>query len=302
MNAWVAQHREALRLALRRMSTSPISMALSLLAIGIALALPLGGVTLFDTAQQMVRGSNARPQISLFMKLGADKSAVSKIADQLAHDAKIEAVHFLPRETTLNDLQKNEALSDVIAALQHNPFPDAFVVTPVNADVASIEQLALELRSLPQVEHVQADVAWVLRLNAMLNLGHTALLALSIVLGTGLIAITFNTIRLQMLARQHEIEVSQLLGATDAFIGRPFYYFGILQGILGGGVAWLIVTAAAIGLRAPIAELANLYGLTASVSPPDRNTTAMLLLVGGILGWTGTALSLMQYLRRQSIQ
>ena len=302
MNAWIAQHREALFLALRRMVTSPVSTTLSLLAVGIALALPLGGFILSDTVQQMVRGSGARPQLSLFMKLGAGKSAVSKVADQLAHHTNIEAVKFLPRESTLDDLRKNEELSDVVAALQHNPFPDAFVVTPENADVASIEQLVVELRSLPLVEHVQADAAWVLRMNAILNLGRTALLALSVVLGAGLIAITFNAIRLQMLTRQREIEVSQLLGATDAFVSRPFYYFGVLQGILGGAVAWLIVAAATAGLRAPMAELAHLYGLSASVSLPDLSATAVLLLAAGALGWVGTALSLIQHLRRHPIR
>ena len=121
-------------------------------------------------------------------------------------------------------------------------------------------------------------------------------------LGVGLIAITFNTIRLQVITHKNEIDVSRLLGATDAFISRPFFYFGVSQGVLGGLVAWSIVAIVSLALRTPVQELSALYGFDIALSLPNAGATAILLLAAGGLGWLGTSLSLSQHLRRSTIQ
>jgi cell division transport system permease protein len=302
MNIWLSQHGDALRLALRRLAAAPMNTLLSLLAIGVALALPVGGLMIFSNMQQLVRGTNTLPQISVFMKLDASRAAMNEIAAKLKQNSSIASVRFLAREVTLEEMRKSEGLADVIEALPHNPFPDAFVITPQNTDASEMERLAAELRKWPQVEHVQIDSAWVRRLDAMLRVARVGLGVLSLLLGVGLVAITFNTIRLQVLTLRNEIEVSRLLGATDAFISRPFFYFGTLQGVLGGIVTWLIVAAAALVLRAPVAALAGLYGLDIALALPGAGVTACLLTVAAGLGWLGTSLSLSQYLRGSTMR
>jgi cell division transport system permease protein len=297
----LSQHRDALRITLRRFVAAPMSTLLSLLAIGVALALPLGGLMLFSNAQQLMRGGSALPQISVFMQLDANHQAVTETAEKLKQHSSIAATRLIAREDTLNQMRKSEGLADVIDVLPRNPFPDAFVITPANTETNEIEQLAAELRTWPKVEHVQIDSDWVRRLNAILRLARTGLGILSMLLGVGLVAITFNTIRLQVLTLRNEIEVSRLLGATDAFISRPFFYFGTLQSLLGGAVAWLIVAAAITALRAPLTELAALYSLDLAIALPGFKVTAGLLALAAILGWLGTLLSLSQHLRRSTI-
>ena len=296
MSIWISQHGNALRLALHRLAAAPMNTLLSLLAIGVALALPVGGLMIFANAQQLVKGSSALPQISVFMKLDAERAAVNETAAKLKQTTAIAAVRFLDRDATMEQMRKSEGLAEVIEALPRNPFPDAFVITPQNTEPSEMEQLAAELRKLPQVEHVQIDSAWVRRLNAMLRVARVGLGVLSLLLGVGLMAITFNTIRLQVLTLHNEIEVSRLLGATDAFISRPFFYFGILQGMLGGVVAWLIVAAATLALRSPVAELAVLYGLDITLALPGPGITACLLTAAAGLSWLGTLLSLSRHL------
>jgi cell division transport system permease protein len=137
-------------------------------------------------------------------------------------------------------------------------------------------------------------------LDALLRLGRSSLTLLAALLGVGLIAITFNTIRLQVLTQRAEIEVSRLLGATDAFIRRPFYWFGALQGLGGGLVAWAIVALATLGLRGPVNELAQLYSLGFTMPALSVSQIAILLAFATGLGWAGAALSLRQYLRAVS--
>jgi cell division transport system permease protein len=297
MNAWLSQHWQAFQLALRRLVASPVNTLLSLLAIGIALALPAGGQMLLTNALQVARGTAPTPQISLFLDLGADRRASQEVEARLKNHPGVKAVRLIAREDTLTRMKASEGLGDIIDALPKNPFPDAFAVLPADDRPEVTEQLATEFRKLPKVAHVQLDSDWVRRLDALLRIGRTSVVLLALLLGVGLVAITFNTIRLQVMTSRTEVELSRLLGATDAFIRRPFHYFGLLLGLLGGVVAWLVVAGATLWLRAPIGELAQLYSLDFSLRPLSAIDSAALLCAAAALGWLGASLSLRQHLK-----
>lgn len=301
MNAWLMQHREALRWAWQRIYATPINTLLPLFAIGIMLALPASALMLIDNVMPWVRGANqsqaTTPQISLFMKLDADRAQSDAIASRLRGLPGLKSIRFISREDTLKRMQTDPGLRDIIASLPKNPYPDAFIITAENDTPENMERLRDTLRRWPAVEHVQLDSAWVRRLDALLRLGRTGSLMLATLLGAGLIAMTFTTLRLQILARRHEIEVCHLLGATDAFIRRPFNYLGLLQGLAGGCVAWLIVFSLTLLLRDPVARLAALYDVTLILQPLSYAKTALLLGLAALLGRLGAALSVGRYLR-----
>ena len=292
MISWLRHHRDSLALALKRLADAPANTLLSLLAIGVALALPAGGQMLFANAQSALSGLAATPQISLFMAVEAERKAAQDLEARLRRIDGVANAKLVTREETLSRMKAGAGVGEVLDALPKNPFPDAFVITPRDERPEAMERLAAELRKLPRVEHVQLDSAWVQRLDALLRLGRTAVVLLALLLGIGLVAITFNTIRLQVLTSRAEIEVSRLLGATDAFIRRPFYWFGTLQGLLGGATAWLIVLGATAWLRGPISELASLYRLDFALAPLAARDAWMLLALSAALGWAGAALSL----------
>jgi len=298
MNAWLTQHGKALTWALRRLTAAPVNTLLSLLAIGVALALPAGGQMLLGNALQFARSTgndNATPQISLFLSLNADRKAADGIAARLRNLANAKDVRFVSRDDALKRMQAGEGLAEVIAALPKNPFPDAFVVKPRDESPAAIEKMRDEISRWAKVEHVQLDSTWVRRLDAMLRLGRTGVALLTLLLGLGLVAITFTTIRLQILSQRAEIEVSRLLGAAESFIRRPYYYFGALQGLAGGAVAWLIVMGMTGVLSGPVAEVALLYNTSVTLTPLAALDAMLLLVLAGGLGWLGAALSLGQH-------
>lgn len=298
MRVWLAQHRDAARLALRRLAGAPVNSLLSVLAVGVALALPAGGQMLLANAVRLAGTTSVVPQISIFMASAAERDASTEIAARLAKFGGVKQVQFLPREETLARMKTNPRLKDVIEVLPGNPFPDAFVVTAGDERPEAMEKLAVEFRHWPKVEHVQLDSAWVRRLDALLKLGRTAVMLLGVLLGIGLIAISFGIIRMQVLTHRTEIEVSQLLGATDGFIQRPFLYFGVLLGLGGGVVAWLLVSAAALWLRAPLEELVRMYDLTLVLQALDVRDSGVLLGAAAGLGWLGARISLRQQLRQ----
>ncbi len=294
---WLRSHWKACKLALTRLTASPLNTLLSMLGIGIALALPAGGQLLLTHVSALIQGTAATPQLTVFLAVDAERKLTQGIEARLKQQAEVGKTQLLAREDTLARMKKIEGLADVITALPKNPFPDAIVVTPSDDAPATIERLATTVRQWREVEHVQIDANWARRLAAAINLARTGVLLLATLLGIGLVTITFNTIRLQVLTRQAEVEVSRLLGATDAFIRRPFLWYGFLLGLLGGIAAWLIVVGATLWLRLPVAELAQLYGLDLMLALPTSNASLALLATAALLGWLGAALSMRQHLR-----
>ena len=296
MNAWASHHLGAARAAIRRLVAGPVNTLLAVTAIGIALALPAGGQMLLAGAKQMASHSTPTPQLSIYVSIDAAPDSASKLLTAMAQHAGVASAKLVSRGETLQRMRLASGLKEVIDALPDNPFPDALVIVPKDEGPDAMEALAKEFRALPNIDHVQLDSAWAKRLDALLKLGRTSITLLSLLLGTGLIAITFNVIRLQVMTMRAEIEVSQLLGATDGYIRRPFLYSGSLLGLLGGLLAWGIVFATTLFLSAPVAELSDLYGLHLALTGPGPRDVALLLGGAALLGWLGAMLSLRQHL------
>lgn len=295
MNA-LTEHLRVIRFTLQRLLLSPNATLLNILIIGIALSLPVGGYVLLKSVQSLAAQVTGTPQISIFLATGTGASEIERISDKLKQHAAIKRVEFVSREAALKQLQRSTGLTDVISNLSQNPLPDAFIVYPKTTDAAALEALRDELRTLPRFEHVQLDSAWVHKLEALLDFGRLAVVILAALLSIALIAITFNTIRLQILTRREEIEVAKLIGATDAFIRRPFLYFGLTQGLLGGIAAWLLVSGSLLLLNHNLTDLAQLYASDFSLQPLSLADSLTLLGFSAYLGWLGAWFSVSQHL------
>jgi cell division transport system permease protein len=297
MNSWLAQHQAACGRAVRRLLAAPLNTLLSLLVIGIALTIPAFGYLVLDSLRQLGHGAAGAQQVSVFMQLDASKKEVAEI------EARLQAAapgrwRFVPRDEALARLKGNEGMAEIVASLPRNPLPDAFVVEPPNPAPEALEVLKKEISGWPKVEHVQLDSAWVRRFDAFIRIGRLALGMLAAVFAAGLVAVTFNTIRLQVLGHAAEIEVARMIGATDAFISRPFHYFGALQGAAGGLLAALLVALGLALLAGPVGELAALYGAQFALRSPGLAEVATLVGCGGLLGWLGGQLSVRLSLRK----
>jgi cell division transport system permease protein len=235
--------------------------------------------------------------VSIFMAIDASTADVANVEQRLKANPEIGRVEFISREQALARLKRSAGLSDVLANLGRNPLPDAFVVTARSNDPAMLEALHDQARKWPKVEHVQLDAEWARRLDAALNVGRVLVTVLGVLLAVALVAVTFNTIRLQILTRRDEIEVSKLICATNPFIRRPFLYFGALQGLAGGGAALAIVALAVVVLNIQLADLSGLYGTIFKLEWPTAPDTLILLGFSAALGWLGAWLSVSRHLR-----
>jgi len=159
-----------------------------------------------------------------------------------------------------------------------------------------INPLIKQLSRLKQVDIAQLDLQWVKRLYVMLEIAHKGIWLISFLLGLAVLLVVGNTIRLDIQNRQEEIKVIKLIGATNAFIRRPFLYTGFWYGLSGGLLAWLLSSFSVSLLSDSVDRLAVLY--TSDFQLMGLQFTEAMSLVGFscLLGLGGSWLAVSRQL------
>ncbi|MDO8298633.1 ABC transporter permease [Lacisediminimonas sp.] len=308
MSAWLRQHATAFGDACRRARYTAGSFLFNAVVIAAVLALPFAGLTLLDNLVPVTRQLAADPEITVFLAPGAKQAkgqAASAGIRRLALEVDPQAgIEFISREQALTSLKSRTAIGDTIAVLGENPLPDAYVVRLSQSDegrpAQRAEGLAAALAKLDGVEHVQVDSAWISRLAALVRLLRMALVMAAVALGVVVVAVVFNTVRLQVLTQREEIDICRLFGATDTFVSRPFLYAGALLGLLSGALGLGAIAALLPYLNRNVAELARLYGSEFQLLPLGPAQSAGLLVLCMLLGYVGAGMSVRRHLKQSS--
>lgn len=275
---------QALKLVLRRFKTNKLNTLLICLAIGVTLALPSMLYAVLDSLSGLASNVKTESQISVFLASDNNENTTGNIKAALEKNTAIKSFRFVSKEDALGKLQAADVNNEVLNSLENNPLPDAFFVEPNSLDANSIESLQNELRQLEGVDEVLVDGAWMKRLNYLVLLGKQAMLIIASLLALLLLAVIGNTIRMQILTQQAEIELSRLIGATKGFIRRPFLYAGALYGLLGGLLALLITYAAIYLSNRSIAPIAAEYDSAFLLSFPNFSVSALICITSLLLG------------------
>jgi cell division transport system permease protein len=295
----LARHTQALLGSVGRLARNPFATALTLLVIGLALALPLA-LSLFVANAQAATGEFANAvDLSVYFKTDVPLAKAEQLAADARQRAQIAAVTLIPADKALQEFRTYSGFGAALEALQDNPLPHVLHVRPrpQASSPASLESLRRYFMAWPEVDIVQIDSEWVMRFNAILEVLRRLLVIAAALLGAGVLAVIGNTIRLEILNRRAEIEVTKLVGGSNGFVRRPFLYTGVLYGLGGAVLAWLIVEAAVAILGEPVATLAQLYGSRYSLQGPSGDDIGIVLAAGVVLGWLGAWISAARHLR-----
>lgn len=295
MRRWLGAHLRAFADAASRFRRAPLGSAATLLALGSALGLPLFAYLLLATLADVADRYGGSPQITLYLDASVGSDGLPGAAEAIGRRTDVARVRPVPKEHSLRDLAGVEDMAELLDGLERNPLPDAIVVTPNSRDPGAVGRLRDELAEVPGVTHAQLDSEWVTRLSALVGAGEAALGLLAGLLALGVVATTFNTIRLQVLSRAEEIEVAALVGATRPFLRRPFLYFGALQG-LGAGIVAIVIAYLCRGLmQAKTGALLEGIGFSplAPLAPGDAVSVAAFATV---LGWLGAWVSVSRHM------
>lgn len=299
MLGYLTHHAQSLVGSIGRLARAPFATTLTVLVIGLALALPLALGLFVSNAMSATGGFTGAVDVSVYFKPDVAMARVQQLAQGARGRAGVAAVEVISADAALQEFRQYSGFGAALQALGQNPLPNVLHVRPA-ADAtapADLETLKHYLAAWPEVDLVQVDSEWVLRFNAILELLRRVLGIAAIMLGAGVLAVVGNTIRLEIQGRRTEIEVVRLVGGSTGFVRRPFLYTGMLYGLGGALLAWAMVGGAVALLRAPVADLARLYGGTYSLHGAGLQEIGLVIGAGLGLGWLGAWLAAARHLR-----
>lgn len=299
MISYMTRHAQAFFGALGRLARTPLASVLTLLVIAVALALPMSLKLLVTNARAATGDFKNAVDLSVYLKTDTQLSKAEQLAKNARARAGVADVTLIPADQALDEFRNYSGFGAALEVLEQNPLPHVLHVhpSPDASSAAALDSLRQYFTAWPEVELVQIDSEWVMRFNAILDVLRTVLGIVAALLGLGVLAVVGNTIRLEILNRRAEIEITKLVGGSNGFVRRPFLYTGVLYGFGGGLLALGAVSLMVLLLSTPVAILAQLYGSHYSLAGPTLEDIGVLLGGGAALGWFGAWISANRHLK-----
>lgn len=291
-------HLDCLGDAWKRLIIQPLSALMTLMVLGITLLLPTVLYVLASNVAQFSSALTQSSQITAFLtEQTSEQLSLQLLAELAEHPLVMQADLITPAQAA-EEFAAWSGLGDVLNALGDNPLPASIQLVAVDNSSTTTQTLADWLSNRPEVELVQFDQQWLQRLASAIRLIERLTMALIAVLALAVLFVTGNSIRTVIAGRVAEIQVMNLMGATRAYILRPFLYMGLIYGVLGAGIAWVMLQGLLALIREPAAELLAFYGDQYRFIGLSTEASATLLAGGAALGWLGARLSASRHLRQ----
>lgn len=295
---YLLRHLQVMLFSLGRLWRQPLASLMTVVVIGIALALPTGLYVILKNIEQVSSQWDDAAQISLFLKQDVNDAEAQDLVNKLKVWPEITAVNYQSASQSLEEFRQLSGLGSLLDTLPTNPLPAVVIVQPDSNDLRpdAIGSLLSRLESLPDVGEAQLDMEWLQRLRSINDMGQRGISILGLLLSLSVLLIIGNTIRLAILNQQSEIRVIKLVGGTNAFIRRPFLYTGFWYGLLGGLVAWSTLLFTMSLINGPINELARQYESEFTLAWLSGMMILILPLIGMLLGIMGAWLAVGRHL------
>jgi cell division transport system permease protein len=232
--------------------------------------------------------------VKVFFAQDASQAQINAVRVQLQGFPETKTMVFVSKEEALKTMEQK--YPDLVQNLVDNPLPNAFEVTPNNAN--QVSALATRLQPPPagvdKVDYAQKKTE---RILAVTNVIKYIFLLGSIILMIASTILIANTIRLSIFSRRREVEVMKLVGASNWFVRGPFMLEGVICGLIGA-VAAVILLVLAKELALPVIE-----GHSSTFSEDDVHALSFpltaLILIGVALavGAAGSGITMRRFLR-----
>lgn len=289
--SWQEHHRWSAASSLRRLASRPFGSLLTIAVMGLALALPLAFYLLLGNVQQLGLALGQSQAISVFLQPGQTASQAQLLAQQLGDRPEVAAVVVKTPQQGMDELAQMQGFSGALQTLDDNPLPYVLQLQPrAGVSAHALEQMVADVRTLRSVDLVQDSGSWRQRLDALLGVGNRVALVLASLLALAALLVVGNTIRVDIASRSEEIGVLLLIGASGAFVRRPYLYAGIWYGLFSGILAALLAVLIELALATPVAQLSQAYDGKLQVGGLPPWLLLAVPLVAAALGWLGARL------------
>jgi cell division transport system permease protein len=295
---WLGRHGRTASASFSRLVRQPFASLMIILVIAVTLAIPAALNLAIKNFAAISSGWDDALDFSVFLDTDVSTGEAEALASLIAQRADVDDVKLITAEAALAEFKEQSGFGAALDHLPDNPLPHTLVVRPSPANTPqSMTLLREELDSLPETELVQVDTEWVQRFHAILEIVQQAILIGGSLLGAAIIVIIGNTIRLEIQNRRDEIEVTKLIGASNAFVRRPFLWSGFWFGLLGSVFALGLVQYGLYLLRPTVARLAGLYQSGVTMLTLDLRDSLVIIAIGVALGLAGSWLAAARHMR-----
>jgi cell division transport system permease protein len=276
---------------------SPLWALITVAVLGISMTLPTTLHLLVKNVQQVSRSYDQSFEISLFLKNDASATDIATLVTLLQGDNQVAKVRLIDKAAAMAEFKQQSGFGEALAFLDQNPLPDVLLVSPKQNQPAAAEALMHKLEKERFVELAKLDISWLERLAALMNLMQQAVYTIAVLLLSAALLVIGNTIRLSIMDKKAEIEVMKLVGATDAFIQRPFLYTGIWLGVFGGFLAFVVVELMLWWLQGAIATVTQLYQSDFVLNSLSLQEFGYLMLIAVTLGLVGSYIAVRSHIK-----
>jgi cell division transport system permease protein len=280
--------------AVRRIWTSKRSSFVAISMITMSLLILGSFMLVAENLQQAVLRFQGTSRVNVYFDPDATADQIAAVERYLAAHADLRNHHFVTRDQALTRFRSYFAnVSEVVAQIEENPFPPSFEidVTPATTQSRNFEHEMAQLRGYAGIEQVQFDWEWLARLRRLVGIINIAGVIAGGILAVAAAFTIANVIRLTMMLYREEIDIMRLVGATERIIRGPFVFEGILQGLIGGAVAVVILYGVFHAARHALAPAHSLlWGFLFTTFLPWQKIVA-LIIGGTFAGWFGSWLS-----------
>jgi cell division transport system permease protein len=298
ISAYLLHHIQSLVFSLRKIYAAPATTIMTVAVIGITLSLPGGFYLFLKNIDAMSGDFRSSSQISLYLDLDVSEKQARALEKQIVKSENVESTRFISRELSLEEFRENSGFGKSIDTLSSNPLPHTIIVDPSVSETFAVRSLLKNLQAMPEVKIAKLDTEWLERLYTIIEIARRSVVIVTMLFACAVLLIIGNTIRLDIQNRYQEIIVTKLVGATNAFIRRPFLYGGVWYGLLGGIISWLIVEIGYLAISGPLERLNLLYKSDMNLITFSLHDFMILITSSTLLGLAGSWIAVARHLNQ----
>lgn len=292
LGRYLRHHQAVLTESFLRLLHYPLASLMTLMVIAIALSLPGGLYVVIKNIQSVTDQWEQQSVISLYLFSELEDTQALALSHKISGRSDVLSVQYISKEEGLRYFEQASGYEQILSSLPENPLPIVLQVIPMEAvsleTLASLDTLRAELSQFNEVEYAELDAQWLQRLASILKFGQRFAYALSLLLMVAVLLIVGNTIRMAVEQRREEVLVMKLVGATDAYIRRPFLYMGLWFGVLGGLLACVCILLVSWWVATPAQRVIELYHSDFQLKSFSADEVILCLTISALIGVFGS--------------
>lgn len=294
MKLWLNQHVLTLKQVSTRLRLYWLNTVMICTVIGLTVTLPGLMFVGIHHLQQSASPLKQNAQISVFLKTGLAANTLQRLINDSQQLPQVAEVRYVSKEEALTALSEQLSSQGLMSDLSSNPLPDALYITMQDTDPVTIKPLQEALQDRPEVDELVIDNPWLQQLHDTLILIKRLAVIFTSLLGMAMVTVISNTVRMQVLTQQAEIEVSRLIGATQSYIRRPFLYLGSAYGFGGGLIAFACIGIVMLFVKQPLQLMLSHFPSQANAPLHWLGVGGLVIVLSTCIGWIAAFIALVQ--------